>query len=225
MVSSTRQRRATTDAAKEARRRQILEAASELFAEHRFADVTMAAVARRAGVAKGTTYLYVRTKEELFLGLYRQRLDEWFACLEDALDGAVVETGADAEGSVSIEAFAAVLRRTLEERPILTRLLALLHLVLEQNLELETAVDFKRWLAGRIREMGGHWERRLGCLAPGDGPRLLFRINALTVGLHQMAHPTGAVAEALELDDLRPLKTPFGPELEQTVICLLRGWS
>lgn len=226
--SAPTRRRATSAAAKEARRRQLLAAAVALFSERPYGDVTMAAVARRAGVAKGTTYLYFRTKEELFLALYRERLESWL----DELRTELLACG----GPVSPESFAATLRRTLEARPTLARLMALLHLVLEQNLELETAVDFKRWLGGQFHGLGGALESVLGeeaagssrrredLLVPGNGARLLLRVNALVVGLHQMAHPVGAVAEALESDDLRPLRTEFGPELEQSVVCLLRGW-
>lgn len=47
----------------------ILTAAEELILKQGFKGVTMAAVAQRAHVGKGTAYLYWRTKEDLFLEL------------------------------------------------------------------------------------------------------------------------------------------------------------
>lgn len=39
--------------------------------KHGFASATIARVAKRAGLAKGTLYLYFKTKEELFTGVVR----------------------------------------------------------------------------------------------------------------------------------------------------------
>lgn len=50
---------------KERRRRRILQAATELFMQQGYRKTSMDEVARRAGVAKGTVYLYFRTKAEL----------------------------------------------------------------------------------------------------------------------------------------------------------------
>lgn len=51
---------------KEARPAEIVEAAMDVFVEHGFAGTKLTEIARRAGVAKGTLYLYFATKEDLF---------------------------------------------------------------------------------------------------------------------------------------------------------------
>jgi AcrR family transcriptional regulator len=51
---------------KEARPAEIIAAAGRLFADHGFAATKLEDVARLAGVAKGSIYLYFATKEELF---------------------------------------------------------------------------------------------------------------------------------------------------------------
>ena len=51
---------------KEARPGEILAAALEMFVERGYAATTLADVARRAGVSKGTLYLYYKNKESLF---------------------------------------------------------------------------------------------------------------------------------------------------------------
>ena len=55
----------------EARRQAILEAALHMFAEHGFEAARLDDVAARAGVAKGTLYLYFASKEALFEALIR----------------------------------------------------------------------------------------------------------------------------------------------------------
>ncbi|HEX3653007.1 MAG TPA: TetR/AcrR family transcriptional regulator [Rhizomicrobium sp.] len=59
---------------KEARPQEILEAALAVFAERGFAAARMDEVARRAGVTKGTIYLYFPSKEELFKSLVREAI-------------------------------------------------------------------------------------------------------------------------------------------------------
>jgi AcrR family transcriptional regulator len=67
--ASTRWRRR-----KEARPEEILSAALESFAERGFAATRIEDVAARAGISKGTLYLYFNGKEELFKAVVRQSL-------------------------------------------------------------------------------------------------------------------------------------------------------
>lgn len=66
--ASPRQRR------KEARPQELLEAALALFIEKGFAATRSEEVAARAGVSKGTLYLYYPSKEELFKAVVRANL-------------------------------------------------------------------------------------------------------------------------------------------------------
>src|SRR4051794_33899303 len=57
---------------KDARPTEIVEAALGCFAERGFAATRLDDIARRAGVTKGTLYLYFSSKEELFKAVVRQ---------------------------------------------------------------------------------------------------------------------------------------------------------
>jgi AcrR family transcriptional regulator len=59
---------------KEARPDEILAAALESFAARGFAATRLEDVAARAGISKGTLYLYFKSKEELFEAVVRARL-------------------------------------------------------------------------------------------------------------------------------------------------------
>jgi AcrR family transcriptional regulator len=59
---------------KDARPAEILTAALECFGEHGFAATRLADVAARAGVTKGTLYLYFPSKHELFKAVVREAL-------------------------------------------------------------------------------------------------------------------------------------------------------
>lgn len=59
---------------KQARPQELLDAALALFVDKGFAATRAEEVAQRAGVAKGTLYLYYPSKEELFKAVVRQNL-------------------------------------------------------------------------------------------------------------------------------------------------------
>ena len=64
---------------KEARPHELLEAALTLFVEKGFAATRTEEVAQRAGVSKGTLYLYYPSKEELFKAVVRHNLSSLIA--------------------------------------------------------------------------------------------------------------------------------------------------
>jgi len=57
---------ATAAAADSAKRRQIIEGARQVFLTQGFDAASMSDIARKAGVSKGTLYVYFKSKEELF---------------------------------------------------------------------------------------------------------------------------------------------------------------
>lgn len=73
---------------KHARPNEILGAALACFAERGFAGTRLDDVAQRAGVTKGTLYLYFRDKEELFEAVVRQSIVPYVEGLETAVGNA-----------------------------------------------------------------------------------------------------------------------------------------
>ncbi len=68
--------RALTAAPKRAdKRRAIREAATEVFAEKGFHQARVSDIARTAGVADGTIYLYFRNKEDLLLNIFEDAME------------------------------------------------------------------------------------------------------------------------------------------------------
>jgi AcrR family transcriptional regulator len=110
-------------AAQTGKREAILAAALEEFSARGFAAARLDDVARRAGVAKGTIYLYFRDKETLFQELVRAEMSPVVAALE-AMPAGDVPLRAVAERLVTIfarEIFAThrkdVIRLVLTEGP------------------------------------------------------------------------------------------------------------
>ena len=70
--------RAKRERRKDARPGELLDAALELFVEKGFAATRAEEVAKRAGVSKGTLFLYFSSKEELFKAVVRENLSGQF---------------------------------------------------------------------------------------------------------------------------------------------------
>jgi len=86
----------------------ILDAARRVFAREGFSGTTIQAVAEAAGIAKGTVYLYFRSKDELYWAAVRQRLVE----VHRRSEAAMAEAGSTA---AKVRAFIEVRLRYFQE--------------------------------------------------------------------------------------------------------------
>src|SRR4051812_34900695 len=77
--------RAILDEDKQVRRQAILDAAGAELLQHPQRLAAVEEVARRAGLAKGTVYLYFSTKEEIYLAVHEQNSHQFFDHLEELL--------------------------------------------------------------------------------------------------------------------------------------------
>ena len=74
------------------KRHLILEAATHVFAERGFFAAQVADIARRAGIASGTVYLYFRSKDDLLISLFDRTMQDAIRDGRDALDSVVDPT-------------------------------------------------------------------------------------------------------------------------------------
>ena len=203
------ERRATAEDEKAARRLLMLEAAARLLDGWSYVDITMARIAEVAGVAKGTLYLYFRTKEELFLELYERRLAGWYAELEArALAGV---------GKIDPTTAARVIASTIAARPILIRLHGILHSVLGSSLDSATIAAFRHRQHLATAPLATALASRITGMSDARASRFLIRLEAVVVGLSWAAisPPAGfPTPSAVDID--------FETELREIVTALLR---
>jgi AcrR family transcriptional regulator len=209
-MAEVRWQRARDDEQRHERRQAILDIASELIAREAFPAINMAEVARRAGLAKGTLYLYFPTKEALFLTLTEATLDAWFARVER-------EIGARATRAEVVRLLTAAIAQT----PLLPRLLGILHTVLEHNIGDAHVLTFKRFLRARVLRIGARLDNALRWPS-GSGTAALVRLHAVIIGLQHMASPSAAVRRALKHDDLAIFRMDFAQSLADMLPLILR---
>lgn len=208
-------KRAVSENDKALRREEILAVAAEAFDRLGFGAVSMAWLASRCGIAKGTLYLYFPSKESLFVALYAVELDTWFAALDDGLEKIAAS---------SSEQVAGLMVDALTDRLRLPPLAAILHTILEHNINEDEALAFKQHLFERVVSTGAQLEKQLDFLANGDGARLLLRFHALVIGCWQAATPAPIARRILDREEFAAFRLDFSEELENTLVLLLEGW-
>ncbi|HHY59013.1 MAG TPA: TetR/AcrR family transcriptional regulator [Clostridia bacterium] len=67
---------------------QILEAAVKEFAEHGYHRTQVSRIAKEAGVADGTIYLYFESKEDILVSLFTEKMGEFVSALKQKLEKA-----------------------------------------------------------------------------------------------------------------------------------------
>jgi len=198
------------------RRAALLDAAKRLYRD-RAAIPTVLDIARAAGMAKGTVYLWFRTKEEIFVAL----IDADFTILTTRLLS-VVET-LDPVPALAAGGFAAKYVKLLGEIPDLLPLTSMRSGIFKENLPMESLSRFNRNLGTNLAAAGEVLERRVGNLRPGQGADLLFHTWTLTVGLWQMLGLPEALRNILDAPALSILHRRFHTELETAVTQLWLG--
>ncbi len=140
--------RARSEEQRQAKLQAILDAALDVFAEKGFANARLDDVAARAGVAKGTIYLYFASKEALFEALIRSEIAAPIETIEEkvlALD-------------LPAEATLRMLFAFLRQEVLGTRRKEIVRLILSE--------------AGRFPEIAAVYHREV----VGRGMRLLRRV-------------------------------------------------
>jgi TetR/AcrR family transcriptional regulator len=213
----TFKQRAINDVQKEQRRQIILNKAWELFQTSAYDAININEIARNAGIAKGTVYLYFATKEQLFLEILEIKFAEWFAEVNTALEAATDPI----EASVLTQLFS----RALLERPFLTRLFAIAHVILEHNIDHDSARRYKTMLLEQVMYTGNLIEQRLGFLQAGEGVQLLLRAYALVIGVENIARVAPIVQEVIDSDPaLSIFKADFAQEFTVLLNALIQSY-
>lgn len=200
---------------KEERHAAILQAATRLVGEGPLSSITIGAIARGAGVAKGSVYLYFCTKEEVLLAVLQRQLADW---LEETTPRVK-----ELKGSSDADRVREVVVQSLLSRPTMCKLLASLNNDLEHNLSKQAATVFKSGIRPGLVELGQYLEDALPGCPPGTGMGILIWLQALLSGLWAMANPVGTIREVLEQPEMDALRVNFEAQFRIAVGAIIKG--
>ena len=89
---------------------QIIDAAVRVFARSGYYNSRVSDIAREAGIAAGTIYLYFKTKEEILVTLFREKMAEWVTFVRGEIAG-------EPDAIAKIRKLVALHFRVLEDDP------------------------------------------------------------------------------------------------------------
>jgi AcrR family transcriptional regulator len=191
----------------------ILAAALRLIARFGLHNTPMSAVAREAGVAVGTVYLYFPSKEELLLAVHERNIDGYFRALSVRLEG---------DDAVTFDDILALTHRHIVEPPLFLPLAARCFGMMGQGVPSEAAFAFKQRMAQRLQRAGAGLQRHFPDLATGGGVGLLRQSYALIIGLWQMSAGAGSESEAAAADSVL-FGRRYSDELDSALRALWEG--
>jgi TetR/AcrR family transcriptional regulator len=210
--------RARNSAAKAARKELILSESLKLFESQDFDSISMESIARKAGLAKGTLYLYFKTKEEVFLGCTESSFTRWVHLLENSIPSQ--------SKAFSASEIADLFVVTIKASSELPRLLSHLHIILEKNISEESARSFKLELKAKLLTLASLMTGKTSALAePEYAISFLLKSYSLMLGLYQVCNPAPQMQKVLSDPELSLFVLNFEEQLYQGLKLLLLGFE
>jgi AcrR family transcriptional regulator len=181
------------------RRQAVMEAAEIYFLEVGYEAFSMAQLAKRTGVVKGTLYLYFKTREELFLTLYEQSLIRWSQVFIGYLSD-----------SMTSKAYAQTLYNTaLADGTFLPLLIRLEH-VIEHNVAIPRLIESKRVFMRQVEVVAEHTAISLK-LSEAQAREVVKTMGVLLIGATRVDQGPSLDNEELP-EDVQDLIASFSSE-------------
>lgn len=176
-----------------ARRSAILNAARESLERSRIDEVTLRDISERVGLAKSNVLRYFDSREAILLELLDQECRSWLAALEPALGRPRTRKAKFA----SEFRVAATIADTLHERRLMCELLGAMAGVLERNISVEFARDFKLRAVQTTTALSALVGRHLPWLAEEFVAFFGEAVLTLAAGMYPFSVPTDPVRVAM----------------------------
>ncbi|WP_460273407.1 TetR/AcrR family transcriptional regulator [Celeribacter sp. ULVN23_4] len=211
MALMENKKRARTKAEKTDRQAGILSVARALIEESGFDALTMSGLAKRAGLAKGTLYLYVKTKEQLFAQLFVEALSDYVTAV-------IPHLGED-------EALIGAMMREAKGVPLFLPLMARLTTIIEANLSQEALIATKRAVGAEGARLATELARVRG-MEPLAAFELAHALVIALQGAAQLAVPRPVFFDELP-EDVRAIYEQSDAEVAfaATARMILKGAS
>ncbi len=212
------QKRATNDAEKQFRRQSIIDIVDKLFEKEEFKQITMAKIAEKAGLAKGTLFTYFQSKEDIFISLTEQKMDEWVSDLEKK-----VESPPCNFGSMDPETFTELMLSSVDGK-IIVKLLSILDDTLEQNLDFKRILQFKTFSKQRLIRVGEIIEAALGKLQKGSGVMIISQLFVCLTGAYKTCNFSETAKLVSKEPGMEMFNRTFNETMRNLVKCYLVGF-
>ncbi|MCJ8322705.1 MAG: TetR/AcrR family transcriptional regulator [Rhizobiales bacterium] len=205
-------KRAYSDVEKQAKRQKIIDAAESLLVKGVFPLPSVNQIIAKAGVAKGTVYLYFGSKEEIYLAL----LAQYFEVFNQEFMQVIIAS----DKNNLIDNFAAIFIGFAKNTPKAVYLASIVPLILENNVADDYLLGFKKSLFGVSKSIS----QAMAKVANGHDKaeflvRFLLSYNQF-LALWQHCNPPEKVENLMKQNGLSELvydfDQQFGAQMQRT---------
>ncbi|WP_105615415.1 TetR/AcrR family transcriptional regulator [Vallitalea okinawensis] len=206
--------RARNEENKKIRLQQIKDAATKLFDEMNFHDISLSKIGKEINFTRGNLYKYISSKEDIYLYVL---LDEMAALVEDLEFNLIKEETLDTKNLAY--QWATILAR----HPRYLKLMSLLFMILERNSNLDTLIYFKNNLLPIQVRMLDAIKHNIPEFNQEDSSKLLELSMSLAIGKYPLCNPSEIQKEATELSNINYCFPNFIESYSEALVLLING--
>lgn len=212
-------KRAVTDEQKSEKTNQIRTAAEDLFETEKFSNITIEKIAKKAGTAKGTVFIYFKTKEEIFLSIAEKEIAKWKKYLIESIASVRVN-----DKKISVESLCDILISSLKNNSFI-KLISILDDTLEQNIDSKKAFQFKKFVKAEMEEISAIIETSSDALKPGNGIIILNSLYACAIGAFKVSNPSETVKKITKRPGMEIFDRNFYEIMRHVSMCYMKGFT
>lgn len=213
--------RARSSEQRAVRRAAILATARGML-EHgaRVLDLSLNDLARHVGLAKSNLLRYFETREAVLLELLDSEYGDWLDEIDQRLSAEPVPDSIEDR----IDYLAGVIADAITHREVLAELLSTSALILEHNVSMQVAADYKQRSIAQAVRLVGLVEGVVGRLPDPSRIAVAGGVNLVVGGAWGLCRPSPGMAQAYEAHpELAALRLDYGGSVRELVATLLTG--
>jgi AcrR family transcriptional regulator len=207
-------RRVVKDHDKQQKKALFLKVSAELLNSIDFADFSMDLVAKKSSTAKGTLYLYFKTKEELFLEIMKNDYMEWFQSLQDHLN--------EYRRQPSGKEVCSWMTNSLRTRPRFIKMLPLEAHILAQSQNDELIFNYKKEIFTGLKQTAAALQKVWKSLSFKECVLLLVQAHIVVVGSWPHGFPSKGVKDVMRREGLGDIDFDYFDLVNRTLNLILK---
>lgn len=205
-------KRARSEEQKEQRMQEIKNAVDELFSEMPYHDITLTTISNKLKLTRANLYLYISTKEEIFMEICADKRDVYYEALLAAFPKDCV---------YSVDVIAEVWSGILNAHQEHLHYCDILSTIIETNVTVDRLAAFKK----RYYEKSYEVCERIGSfigLSYKETYKIFLNVHYHAVGIHSMCRWNPLIAEALAKENIAPPDIDFREDMKEYILMNLK---
>lgn len=198
---------------KQRRKKDILRSAMELFSLNAGSMPSVNEIAKRTNLAKGTIYLYFKTREEIYVELLIEKFNLWTDHIEQSISSKPVDTESVVNG---------ICEYVQTDKDLLL-LASTLHSILEKNITVEKHYQFKRSLFTNLKSSAKRICAYFPSLNTGSATMLLLKSYSTILGIWQVSSLPEPEKGTDQEKEYNELKIDYYSTIRSALLALWKG--